>query len=297
MLESTKQLQKLGLNLLEAEVYIYLLSQERSITAYQIGKNLGKPTANVYKAIEALARKGAVIINLGEPRVCRAIPVEEFLGQLVNTFQETTRQAAKSLSCLQNPYPDERIYQLRSVSLIFERFRLVLSKASKIVIVDAFPKAMELVMSTLEETAARGVSVYAICYEPVDIPGTSVVQAHQSDLVLRHWKSQQLNCVVDGQEVLIALMHGDLSDVYQSIWTSSPFMACIIHAGLMREHFFHNIASLKERKDFPETLKTILLEHPVFHAVEIPGQKLLFSCLGVNEEENNEKSKNLGGKK
>lgn len=51
-------LRQLGLNQLEAEVYAFLLPNE-PMTAYAIGTALGKPTANVYKAIEHLARLGA----------------------------------------------------------------------------------------------------------------------------------------------------------------------------------------------------------------------------------------------
>jgi sugar-specific transcriptional regulator TrmB len=278
-----KLLQKLGLNLLEAEVYTYLLAQVDPVTAYRIGKILGKPTANVYKAIEALARKGAVILHAGETCLCRAVSAEEFLGQLLSSFQETTREAAHHLANLHDPYPDERIYQLQSVSQIFERFRRMLSQSSKIAVVDAFPGVLENIKSAIEETAARGVNIYLLTYKAIDIPGVNIVRAHQSDSILGFWRSQQLNCVVDGQEVLIALIHNNLSEVYQSIWTSSPFLACIIHAGLMREHFFHEAAMLKEQKDFPESLKTILDDHPVFHAADIPGQRLLFSRLGVDE--------------
>lgn len=286
MIRSIGLLQKLGLNFLEAEVYIHLLSQDEPATAYRIGKTLGKPTANVYKAIEALARKGAVVLDLGEPRLCRAVPGEEFLSQLETSFQQTKKQTAKQLSNLRHPLPDERIYQLQSVSLVFERFRLMLASATQIAAVDAFPGAMKAIRPTIEETVARGVEVYVQGYEPTDIPGAHVVQAYQSARILGHWKSQQLNCVVDGRELLLALLHYDLSDVYQAVWTSSPFISCMMHAGLMREHFFHEIAALKDREDFPKPLRILLDQHPGFHTVEIPGQKLLFSRLGVNEEVN-----------
>lgn len=295
MIESIGMLQKLGLNLLEAEVYTHLLTQDEPVTAYRIGKTLGRPTANVYKAIEALARKGAVVLDLGEPRLCRAVPVEEFLSQLEASFHQTTKQAARYFSNLRHPLPDERIYQLQSVSLILERFRLMLAGAHQIAAVDAFPRVMEMILPDIGETASRGVDVYVLGYEPVNIPGAHVVQAFQSGPILDHWKSQQLNCVVDGQELLLALIHNDLSKVYQAVWTRSLFIACMMHAGLMREHFFHEIAALKDRDDFPKPFHTLLEQHPGFHTIEIPGQKLLFSRLGVNKEGINEIQPDQGG--
>ena len=286
MIESSRLLHKLGLSFLEAEVYTHLLTQNKPVTAYRIGKALGKPTANVYKAIEALARKGAVVLNLGEPRLCRAIPVEEFLSQLEKSFQQKTKQAAKRLSKLKHPLPDERIYQLQSVSLVFERFRLMLASANRIVVVDAFPNVMEIIRPSIEEAVSRGVDIYVLAYEPLHITGAHIVQAYQGDLVLKYWRSQQLNCVVDGQKVLLALIHENLSQVYQAVWTSSLFIACTMHAGLMREYFFHQTAALKGCENFPEPLLNLLEQHPGFHNVEIPGQKLLFSRLGVDEDKN-----------
>ena len=57
-----ESLKQLGLNNLEAEVYIHLLTNY-PMTAYKVGKGINKPTANVYKAIESLSKKGAVIID------------------------------------------------------------------------------------------------------------------------------------------------------------------------------------------------------------------------------------------
>jgi sugar-specific transcriptional regulator TrmB len=285
MAGSIELLQGLGLNLLEAEVYTHLLTQDEPVTAYRTGKVLGKPTANVYKAIEALARKGAVVLEFGEPRLCRAVPPEEFLTQLEASFQQTTRRAAELLSDSRHHFPDERIYQLESASLVFERLRLMLESAERIAAVDIFPKAMEVVRPAIEKAAARGVKVYVQGYESQEIPGAHFVQAFQSASILAHWRSQQLNCVVDGREVLLALIRNDLTGVHQAIWTKNLFIACVVHAGLMREHFFHEIAALKGREDLPGSVHALLEEHPGFHTTDIPGQRILFSRLGVDGEE------------
>jgi len=285
MTKPIELLRGLGLNPLESEVYTHLLTQDEPVTAYRIGKALGKPTANVYKAIEALARKGAVVLEFGEPRLCRAVPPEEFLTQLEASFQQTTRQAAELLSDSRHHFPDERIYQLESASLVFERLRLMLESAEKIAAVDVFPKAMEVVRPDIEKAAARGVKVYVQGYEQQEVPGTHFVQAYQSASILRHWRSQQLNCVVDGREVLLALIRNNLAELYQAVWTKNLFIACVVHAGLMREHFFHEIAALKEREELPESLHALLEGHPGFHTTDIPGQRVLFSRLGVDDEE------------
>ena len=85
----------LGLNQLEAEVYLALLPEE-PMTAYRIGKIIGKPTANVYKAIDVLARKGAVVIEEGKNRKCKAVEVQLFVAQLKRDFdQKSTRNSQR----------------------------------------------------------------------------------------------------------------------------------------------------------------------------------------------------------
>ena len=44
------------------------------------------------------------------------------------------------------------------------------------------------------------------------------------------------------------------------------------------------IAALKGREELPESLHSLLEQHPGFHTTDIPGQKLLFSRLGVDEK-------------
>ena len=89
-------LRDLGFNDLEAEVYMFLLPSE-PITAYRIGRAIGRPTANVYKAVESLARRGAVVIEEGEQRTCRAVPVVDLTKQLERAFRESLDRAKGAL--------------------------------------------------------------------------------------------------------------------------------------------------------------------------------------------------------
>ena len=70
---STEPLVALGFTGLESEIYSLLL-RESAVTGYRIAKGLRKPAANVYKAIEALEAKGAVMVDQGRHRVRRGAP-------------------------------------------------------------------------------------------------------------------------------------------------------------------------------------------------------------------------------
>ncbi|MDO8629132.1 MAG: helix-turn-helix domain-containing protein, partial [Phycisphaerales bacterium] len=63
----------LGFTPLEGEVYAILVA-ESPATGYRVAQAIGKPVANTYKAIESLERKGAIVVDDGESRLCRAVP-------------------------------------------------------------------------------------------------------------------------------------------------------------------------------------------------------------------------------
>ena len=68
------ELRELGLSRLEAAIYLQLLGQPRS-TGYRVARDLGKPAANVYAALESLRTKGVVVLEQGGSRSWLALPV------------------------------------------------------------------------------------------------------------------------------------------------------------------------------------------------------------------------------
>ena len=214
-------LRELGFNQLEAEVYLLLLGGT-PMTAYRVAKLLARPTANVYKAVETLSRKGAVMVEEGDNRTCRAVPAGDFLHQAERDFRRTARAAEDRLSRLQAPGEDDKVYRLESASRVFEVCREMLEfRAEKVAVVDAFPASLAAVRDSIERAAARGVSVFVEAYTPVEIAGASVVTAAISAGAPSQWCSEQLNVVVDGRELLMALLISDLERVFQGVCSLS----------------------------------------------------------------------------
>ena len=83
-----EMLRELGFNRIEAQIYIFLLPHS-PMTAYKIAQKIGKPAANVYKAVECLAHKGALVIEDGPNRTCRAMPTDIFLRRAEQDFYDT----------------------------------------------------------------------------------------------------------------------------------------------------------------------------------------------------------------
>ncbi len=119
MPSATQHLVDLGFTALEAEIYTYLLGAS-AVTGYRVAQALGKPAANTYKAIESLQRKGALMVDDGESRVCTAVPPEELFGALERRFTETREKAEQALAEIGRGGSDERLYQLATGSQVVE---------------------------------------------------------------------------------------------------------------------------------------------------------------------------------
>jgi HTH-type transcriptional regulator, sugar sensing transcriptional regulator len=255
---------------LEAEVYSFLLANEPS-TAYRIGKSINKPTANVYKSIETLAAKGAVTIEDNRSKVCRAVSPNEFLSLFEREMIGKTTKAKVLLNSIVKEHFDERSYSIESVSLVFERFEQMMLRCKTIAVVDAFPLSLQRIVGSIEQATARGVAVHVEVYQPISIRGAEVTLVPVADLTLNHWKSQQLNLVIDGEEHLIALMDGNLTQVKQAVWSNNTYMSCILHGGMLKEQTIMRIMALANEANFEDNVKEILEKQKFFHNSNIPG--------------------------
>jgi HTH-type transcriptional regulator, sugar sensing transcriptional regulator len=274
----TEILTNLGLNQLEAEIYAYLLRSEPS-TAYRIAQAIGKQTANVYKAVEMLARRGAVMIEEGESRLVRAVPAREFLRHAEREFLERTKAAGEVLGALHHPTFDERVYRIESVAEALERARIMLeSEAKKLAVVDAFPRAWEAIAASASKAIARGVELHVQTYAPVEIEGASAhVVAAPGDAVLDYWRCEQLNIIVDGRQHLLALFSPELDRVYQVFWSHSLYVSSLLHGGFLGEQTIHKLLHMLEEKRSPAAIRRAIRAHRFFLSSDVPGQKELLA--------------------
>jgi HTH-type transcriptional regulator, sugar sensing transcriptional regulator len=267
-----QQLVELGLNELEAQVYLFLLSN-RPMTAYGVARQIGKATANTYKAIESLARRGAVLVEDGENRQCRAVPAREFMAHLERTFSERTRATEATLASLQVETHDERVYKVESVPQLLERARqMIAERAERLITVDAFPKALERIAPSLRNAASRGISVYVQSYAPIKIEGAHVIVAPRGREAEAYWNSQQLNLVIDGREALIALLDNEFTQIHQALWSNSLYLSCLLHAGMTSEQTVHRLLEARTARDSTRRINAVLDEHRFFLNSDVPGQ-------------------------
>lgn len=232
--EGIDALTELGFTRLEAEVYAVLVESSPA-TAYRVAQTLGKAAANVYKAVETLAQKGAVLVDEGESRVLRAVPPAELLARVERNFDRSRRGAQRALEKLRGAEDDERVYALASRAQVMERAAVMIQRAQQLVAVDAFPEPLEDLRELLVAAAARGVTVLVQVYAPAKVEGAEVLLAPRGAELREAWPAQWLNVVCDAKEHLLSLARSGRGEIVQAVWSGSAYLSVLYYSGLVAE--------------------------------------------------------------
>ncbi len=214
---------ELGFTPMEAQVYTLLLKNSPQ-TGYSIAKNLGAPAAYTYRAISSLERKGAVLIDDGDTKMCRAVPYLDLLGQMEHQFKNRKESAAEYLSQFHGSQDDNRIYQLTTTQQVFERSRRMIENADLFIYLDIYPQPFKELEKTIRETIDRGVLIALLVYEPVDLPEAFVIRC-SPERILKNVPRQWLRIGVDATQYLDAFLDGTGKEVHQAIWSASPILS------------------------------------------------------------------------
>jgi sugar-specific transcriptional regulator TrmB len=227
--DAARVLVGLGFTGLEAEVYAFLV-RESPATGYRIAAGINKPVANTYKAIQTLHAKGAIEIEEGETRLCRAVPSDELLDRLGRDFEAKRAQAKEFLQNLGHPTLDERVYQLRSRTQVLQRAREMLASATQVALLCA-PQALAAELEeSLAKAAARGVQVQAKSDADLGVARAETFVATRPDDLVRD--GGFLRLVVDGEQLLMGHVLGDVATALSS---RNPILALPVHEGLAAE--------------------------------------------------------------
>ncbi len=263
---------ELGFNTLEAEVYVGLLKHGAQ-TAYKIGKLIGRPTANVYKAVDVLSREGAIEVMEGDVRVCKALPIETVVKQLETAYKRKTGNAIDALNKIKEAKSEEGIYTLQTADSVFQRVKEMIARAEQIIVLDAFPGTLQQVLPVLNEAAKRGLEVFVQAYSATEMDKRiAVVIPDQATDALQYWEAQQINIVVDGKEMLVALFNKDLSVLVQANYSNNLYLSCMMHSGIISEHKVHKFEQAKTL----EELGKMVADQKNFLNTKVPGLELLF---------------------
>ena len=265
----------LGFTELEATIYAWLV-QHSPATGYKVARAVGKPIANTYKAIEALQRKGAVLVDETGNRMCRALPPSDLLEQAERDFARRHREARAALGRLEIPKaaPDAGVYALTTSEQVYERCRKMLAKAKAVALLDLYPRPLAELRGAIQSCARRGVNVAAQVYEAASIPGVETVMHGQVETVLQKWDGHWINCVIDGAELLIAFLARD-GEINQAIWSRSPFLCTVFGSALGAELLASRLQRLVLEHRSDEEVREAIVKFSRFRAHELPAYRKL----------------------
>jgi sugar-specific transcriptional regulator TrmB len=252
--ECIQSLMALGFTRLESEIYTFLLVHSPA-TGYKIAKNLGKPVANTYKAVESLANKGALFVDEGESRICRAVPADELLGQIKGDFEDRSKRAEDSLFKIKALPDDSRVYQLYTRKQVIERTKRIINGAEHLLLMDLFPNELGELEEAVKDAVERGVTVRIITYANLKVKGAEVFISPYAEYMMEHYPGFYMNVVSDSWDYIQAFI-ADSGDILQSVWGSNPYLAVITCSGLVYEFYSSEIVTaLKNEVSAEEMLK------------------------------------------
>jgi len=214
-----------GLTALESEVYVFLL-KESPATGYRIAQGINKPAANTYKAIQTLQSKGAILVEEGPSRMCRAVPLDELMNRLQRDFERRRTEAEKKLKSIDKPGEDDRVYRLKSRDQILNRMREMLAAATTVALVKLPFESYRELQNDLAQAAKRGVSVSALASE-------ALITAGVESVVSPEWIAGSVSMVTDGAQSLMGVMTANAQA--EAVWTQSPIVAQNHHVELSAE--------------------------------------------------------------
>ncbi len=231
--DTAKSLVELGFTALESDIYVLLLGKAPA-TGHAIARGLGKANANVYKALESLEAKGAVVVGDAEPRIYRPVPTDELLRQIEKAFADRQRRAEAALAGLERRSQDDGIYRMTTSPQVVERARTVVDRSTFALIADGDAPLMTELEPEFEAAAARGVQVLVKSYRPLDLAGVRTIPRPRPEEITADTPGTFAVIASDGREFLLCrLAHS--GSVQQAIWTASPMLAFQGYMGLINE--------------------------------------------------------------
>ena len=263
-----EKLQEIGFNRLESEVYLTLLNKS-PLSGYGIAQITGEGSSNIYKALDILKKKGAVMVEeKPTTKLFTAVPAQEYLTRVQKQMKDSFEFLEDNLPESQDSLSGARVFKLESLEQVKERAEEMILNAEKSIVVDAFPVALSLVSGHLEKVASRKgkrkVNVVVNCYDGKVLKNCVMINKSVAEKTLNVYTDSWLNLVVDGDKYLLAVVRRDNLELRHGIWTNSPYLSFALHSGmasemvlsviiekLHKENLLHLTEDLKEKYVVP----------------------------------------------
>lgn len=273
--QTIQTLQELGLNNLEAEIYLLLLG-EKQLTGYKIAKKLGKAVANIYKALEALQKKGAVISeNIQDSAQFSACPIQDFLAIREQEWQLKKKRAEESLKSYKHIESGDGVNKLESISQVLQSAKNIINSAQVFIAAEIHPFFMEQLRDCLADAAKRGVKLLLQVYEGHSLTGENIKTYQTGQGNLNLWNAQLLCMGMDRKEAIIVCLDKSGNDLYQALHSRDELLSNFIMSGVIRNLQLHEIVRDLHRAEKLEDFQQII---PIYAQTQYQNSILTPQC-------------------
>ncbi len=247
-----QRLIELGFSQYEARAYVGLLGSE-PLTGYALSNRTGIPQPKVYETLRRLAAKGVVAAMEGEPARFVAVPADQLLAGLADSFRERLTGAQRELASATEVPGAARYRVLRAFTsweAIEERVVAAIDGSRRHVYVSVNCPDPQAIAAALERADARGVVCDVLHFgEPVVALRHGRTVGHDSTrgVVYRRHQARHVAVVADSADVVWAVAE-DGTD-WQSLAGRDQLLAA-----LAKGYIRHDIYVQQIWNEFPDML-------------------------------------------
>jgi len=235
-------LKEVGMNNLEAEIYLTLL-QKPGLTGYKIAGEISKATANTYKALNQLESKGLVVYSEKDNnKVYSVIDINEYMDKIANGFQIKRKMINEQIKHLKTPQRNFGNFNLTDKAQVIEKAKNLILSADKVLTVDAFPIPYELLKESIQiKESEENVKIYLKLYHKTEHICKHTIDSYRGDDHIDSWTGQWLIICKDGVESLLACFKRETEELIHAVWSTDPFISFCIFNGMANEFMLIDI--------------------------------------------------------
>lgn len=208
-----QDLKRLGFTEYEARVYVQLLRQSPA-TAYEIAKAASVPRPNTYHALEALAKRGAVLPVSENPIRYVAADPREFLNSISRQTKALCTDLAGKLATVA-PIPDDQyVWTLRGDQVVHDKIEAMIADSRDSIWIKAADDVVRRHKRALKAAAERGVSILMVLFgfdaEEFRFTERCRIYIHEANGVRMGTADNLFTLAIDQVEMLTAATDGDV---------------------------------------------------------------------------------------
>lgn len=202
-------LKRLGFTEYEARVYVQLL-RESPATAYEIAKSAGLPRPNTYHALEALARRGAVLPVSENPVRYVAAEPRALLDAISRQTTALCADLGTELASLAPQIDDQYVWSVRGDAAVHDKIDALIADSAESIWIKAADEVLRRHKDSLREAAERGVALLIVLFgtdaEEFRFTEACRIYIHEANGVRMGTTDNLFTLAIDHVEMLTAAM-------------------------------------------------------------------------------------------